>query len=126
MAFQDVMGTGFWVFLSVTLVFAGGCAIMTGSALGRNWRPAWQCLVYAPLLGFGDRFLIYALFQGELLSLSGYLIDSAILTIFALTAFRTARAALMTRQYPWLYERIGVFNWREIVEPHPHIPTKPE
>ncbi|MBF0267623.1 MAG: hypothetical protein HQL44_03415 [Alphaproteobacteria bacterium] len=112
--FQDLMGTSLGVFLGITVVFAGGCAIMTGHALGRNWRPIWQCLVYAPLLGMGARFLIYALFQGELLSLSGYLIDTILLTIFTLTAYRTALAALMVRQYPWLYERVGVFGWRQI------------
>lgn len=114
--FQDVMGTSFSVFLGVTMLFAGGCAIMTGSALGRTWRPFWQCLIYAPLLGLGDRFLTFALFEGELLSISGYLIDTALLCLFALTAHRTALAALMVRQYPWLYERAGVFNWRDITQ----------
>lgn len=114
LSFQDVMGTSFGVFLGLTVVFAGGCAIMTGSALARTWRPFWQCLVYAPLLAMGDRFLIYALFQGELLSLSGYLLETALQIVFATTAFRTAKAALMVRQYPWLYERSGVFSWREI------------
>lgn len=114
LSFEDVMGTSFPVFFGLTVLFAGGCAIMTGSALARTWRPSWQCLVYAPLLGMGNRFLVYALFQGELLCLPGYILDSALLTVFALTAFRTARAALMVRQYPWLYERSGVFSWRQI------------
>jgi hypothetical protein len=114
LTFQDIMGTSFGVFLGVTVVFAGGCAIMTGQALGRNWRPLWQCLVYAPLLGLADRFLVFALFQGELLSIGGYLLDTALLVLFAVTAFRTSRAALMVRQYPWLYERVSVFAWKDI------------
>lgn len=118
LSFQEVMGTSFGVFLGITFIFAGGCAIMTGHALGRNWRPYWQCLIYAPLLGFGDRFLIYALFEGDLLSLPGYLFDTALLGLFALVAHRTALAALMVRQYPWLYERLGAFGWREIAQNH--------
>lgn len=114
LSFADVMGTSFWVFFALTVIFTGGCAIMTGSALARTWRPFWQCLVYAPLLAMGDRFLVYALYQGELLNLSGYLLDTTLLTVFTTTAFRTAKAALMVRQYPWLYERSGVFTWRRI------------
>jgi hypothetical protein len=120
LSFEEIMGNGFPVFLGITVFFAGGCAIMTGQALGRNWRPLWQCFVYAPLLGLGDRFLVYALFQGELLSITGYLFDTALLILFSTTAFRTARAALMVRQYPWLYERSGVFYWKEITREKQH------
>ncbi|MGH6926757.1 MAG: DUF6867 family protein, partial [Dongiaceae bacterium] len=53
------------------------------------------------------------LFGGELLSVIGYLVDTAILMSFALFAYRVTRARKMTSQYPWLYERSGLFTWRE-------------
>ena len=40
-----------------------------------NWKPAWQVVAACFGLALADRFLIYALFGGELLSLSGFIID---------------------------------------------------
>ena len=68
---------------------------------------------YALLLGLGDRFVIYALFQGELFLLSGYLIDVVWLFAVVTFAFRVTRARQMVTQYPWLYERASLLNWRE-------------
>ncbi|PKU22232.1 hypothetical protein CWS72_22895 [Telmatospirillum siberiense] len=101
------------VFLGITVIFMGGCAIMTGQALARTWRPLWYTLPYMFLLGAGDRFLVYALFNGQFLSLPGYLLDSATLFLFAMLAHRVTRAGQMVSQYPWLYKRIGLFRWSE-------------
>jgi hypothetical protein len=101
------------VFIGVTLVLAGGCAFMTGAALARSWRPARQIVPYALLLGLASRFLIFALFQGDMLSLSGYLTDCACLLAIAALGHRLTLTHLMCAQYPWLYERSGVFTWRE-------------
>lgn len=100
------------VFIGVTLVFMGGCAFMTGNALASTWRPPWQVLPYGLGLGLADRFLGFALFQGQLLSLTGYLLDSAILLAIALAAYRMTQARRMVMQYPWLYDRAGLFGWR--------------
>jgi hypothetical protein len=100
-------------FLVMTLVIFGAAALATGRALARNWRPLWQAVPYAALLALGDRFLLYALFGGELLSASGYASAAAILLLLVVIAYRTSRAQLMVRQYPWLYERAGPFSWRE-------------
>jgi hypothetical protein len=100
-------------FLVMTLVIFGAAALATGRALARNWRPLWQAVPYAALLALGDRFLLYALFGGELLSASGYALAAAILLLLAVIAYRTSRAQLMVRQYPWLYEPAGPFSWRE-------------
>ena len=100
-------------FFGLTLLLFGAGALATGRALASHWRGAWQALPYALLLALGDRFLLYALFGGELLSASGYAIAAAILLVFALLAYRATQAALMVRQYPWLYEPAGPFSWRE-------------
>jgi Domain of unknown function (DUF6867) len=100
-------------FLGLTLVLFGAASVATGRALARNWRPLWQLLPYAALLAAGDRFLLYALFGGELLSASGYGLAAILLALIALIAYRTAQARLMVRQYPWLYEAAGPLAWRE-------------
>jgi hypothetical protein len=101
------------VFIGLTLVFGGGCAFMTGQAVASTWRPWWQCVAYALGLGAADRFLGFALFGGELLSLPGYLLDTTLLALIALAAWRTTLARRMCVQYPWLYERAGLFGWRQ-------------
>ncbi|MEN6544054.1 DUF6867 family protein [Parvibaculum sp.] len=111
--FVLVFGTTPLVSLGITLVLIGGCALMMGRALALNWRPDWQMLPYSLLLAIADRFLIFALFQGELLSLTGYLADFAVLLSIAGLAFQLTRARQMVRQYPWAYERAGLLGWRE-------------
>ena len=55
----------------------------------------------------------FALFGGELLSPTAYVIDTAVLAGIALFAHRLARARKMVAQYPWLYERAGLLDWRD-------------
>jgi len=105
---------GTWAeLIGLTVILFGGAAFMMGQALAQTWRPAWQILPYGLLLAAGDRFLSYALFEGVLLSPSGLIIDAAILTAIAWTAYGATRAQKMVCQYPWLYERDGLFGWRE-------------
>lgn len=108
-----LLGTTLPVFVGVTLVFMGGCAFMTGQALAGTWRPWWQMLPYGLLMGLGDRFLTFALFHGELLSPTGYVIDSALLIAAGLLSYRLTLARKMVRQYPWAYERTSPLTWRE-------------
>ncbi len=100
------------VFIGLTVIGMGFAAVMIGQALALAWKPAWQVVGYGLLLGMGDRFLTFALFQGKLLSFTGYLADTAVLVAIALVAFRINRAYRMVSQYPWLYRRDGLFNWR--------------
>ena len=60
-------------------------------------------MFYAALLGFLDRFIHWSLFDGDLLSPAGYLLDTAVLIAIALVAYRITQATKMVRQYPWLY-----------------------
>ena len=107
------LGTSLSVFVLMTVILMGGAGFMTGQALAAAWRPVWQLFLYSLLLGGADRFLSFALFQAELLSLSGYLLDTAVIAAIAGIAFRLTRARRMVSQYPWLYERSGPFSWRE-------------
>lgn len=110
---QETLGTTWPVFIGVTLILIGGAGYMTGQALAGRWRPVWQVLPYAMLLGFADRFLVYALFDGELLSVTGYVVDTVLIGLISFASYRKTRARKMVTQYPWLYERRGLFGWRE-------------
>ncbi len=109
---ESLLGTTLGVFLGVTVALMGFAAFMTGQALANTWKPMWHAVVYGVLLGLGSRFLIFALFEGTLLSLTGYLTDTAALIVIALFAYRLNQARRMVTQYPWLYERRGLFGWR--------------
>jgi branched-chain amino acid transport system ATP-binding protein len=111
--FESLLGTTPGVFISVTLILMGGCAFIEGQSLAATWRPMWMAIPYTLLLGLGDRFVTYALFQGELFLPTGYIIDTAWLIGVALFAYRVTQARQMPVQYPWLYERAGLLNWRE-------------
>ena len=108
-----MIGTTLPVFIGLTVIVVGGASWLTGQALARGWRPAWQMLPYGLLLGLVDRFLTFGLFQGELLTLAGYAIDTAAILAIGFTAYRFTQAGRMVAQYPWLYKRTGPFTWRK-------------
>ena len=86
---------------------------MTGRALALTWKPLWLVVPYSLLLSLGARFLTFALFDGKLLSLSGYLVSTAVLGLIMVFAWRLYQVQQMLRQYPWLYERRGLLAWGE-------------
>ncbi|MBV1698789.1 MAG: hypothetical protein KGQ47_10610 [Hyphomicrobiales bacterium] len=98
----------------VTLVLGGGAACLSGRAIARAWRPPWQVAVAALLLGAAVRFIYYALLGGTLLSPASYIVDTSILLVAGMIAWRATWAAQMVRQYPWLYVRASPLGWREI------------
>ena len=101
------------VFIILTGVLGGGAAWLSGRAVAETWRPAWIAAAAGLGLALATRFLTYGLFDGELLSLAGYLRDGTFLALVGLLAWRMRLAAKMTAQYPWLYEPAGPFSWRE-------------
>jgi hypothetical protein len=109
---EAITGTSIGVTIGMTIILMGFCGFMTGQAIANTWRPAWQLVPYALLLGCVDRFMVFALFEGELLSLSGYIFDTAILFAITFAAFRLTQVNKMLSQYPWLYERVGPFAYR--------------
>jgi hypothetical protein len=99
----------------VTVIMMGGAAWMTGRAIANTWRPLWQVFPYALLLGATDRFVDWALAGAELLSWTGFLVDTAFLIAVGVAANRATRARKMVAQYPWLYEAAGPFAWKRKV-----------
>jgi hypothetical protein len=113
--------------LALTIVLFGGGAFMMGQAIAEIWRPWWQILPYGALLALGNEFLGFALFGGPFIvdslvsknsqPLSAatlvYLFDAGVIITIALIAYRLTLARKMAAQYPWLYERAGLFGWRE-------------
>ena len=100
------------VFALFTVVVMGGAGYLTGQAVAGTWRPSWQAVLYALLLGAVDRFLVFALFGAPLLSVRGWLVDTAVILALTMAAYRLTRARRMVSQYPWLYQRHGLFGWR--------------
>lgn len=110
---DQLLGTSIPVFIGMTVVLFGFAAFMTGQALANTWQPVWKVLPYGALLAVGDRFLIFALFDGELLSASGFIVDVMVLVALTAVSYRLIQARKMVSQYPWLYESDGLFGWRD-------------
>jgi branched-chain amino acid transport system ATP-binding protein len=109
---EDILGTSWPIFVGLTVVLFGGAAFMLGQAVAGTWRPGWQILPYGLMLGIANQFLTFALFQGPFGALVPYLVDTAILTALAALSYRLTKVHKMVTQYPWLYERTGLFSWR--------------
>jgi uncharacterized protein DUF6867 len=110
---EAILGASWPVFIGITLILFGGASFLMGQALAETWRPVWQNVIYGAMLAMGDRYITFALFHTDLLSISGYLVHSVVLIAISLFAYRITRAHRMVTQYPWLYERTGLFSWRE-------------
>jgi hypothetical protein len=89
-------------FLLVTVILGGGAAWQAGRAVAQTWRPWWQGVLYMFILGAAVRFIHYALFDGALLSLPAYGVDTAVAIGCATLGFRTTRVRQMARQYGFL------------------------
>lgn len=92
-------------------IFAAAAAA-AGHALAAHWRRAWFILPYALLIAAAERFFLYALFAGQLLSVEGYALAALVLIAASALAYRFTEARHMVRQYPWLYEPAGWLSWR--------------
>lgn len=110
---DSLLGTSPLVFVIFTCVMVGWLAYMMGNALAITWRKMAQVIPYTLLLGAANRFFVFALFKGQLLSLSGYLISTAVLMVIALLSYRMTLATRIVMQYPWQYERSGLFGWKK-------------
>jgi len=93
----------FGVFILVTVILGGGAAWLAGRAVAATWRPWWQVVAYALILGLAVRFIHFSLFNGTLLSLHYYLVDSAFCMALATPrAPKKVRIRPMTRASPVL------------------------
>lgn len=102
-----------WQFFFVTCVLGGWTAWRTGRACARSWAQYPTLVVYLLLLGIVVRFIHHALFEGTMLSLQYYLVDTVVVMVVGLLGFRYTRSRQMVTQYDWLYEPSGLFGWRE-------------
>lgn len=110
---ETLIGSSLPVFIGLTLVLFGAASWMMGRAVAESWKPRWQILPYGLLLGATNRFLAFALFEEQLLAPLPFVLASLVLIGVGASAWRTAHVAKMVRQYPWLYERQGIFSYRE-------------
>lgn len=106
------LGTTVGGYVGLMLLFAFA-TFLAGQAAAREWRGPWHAVGYALLLALAARFLVYALLDGRLLSATGFVTDLALLVAIALVAHRLTYVRRMLSQYPWLYERAGLFGYRE-------------
>jgi branched-chain amino acid transport system ATP-binding protein len=109
-----LLGTSPAVFLAVTVILVGGAAVLAGRAIGGSWKPAWQVVAACFGLALADRFLTFALFEGELLSLGGLVLSFAVLVAMGLASWRFAQVGKLVGQYPWRYRRTSPFSYTEL------------
>ena len=93
--------------LLVTGFLGCGAAWLSGRAIAATWRPSWKVALAMVPLAAAARFIHFALFEGNLLSLLAIGSDLCLFLIVGLLAWRATRATQMVRQYPWLYARTG-------------------
>ena len=113
---ESILWHHFLVFLLFTISFMGGASFLMGRALAKTWRSAWWVCVYSCGLGAVDRFFVYALFQGKLLSLFFYVVDTSVILIIGLLAYRLNFVSVLVRQYPWIYERTTWLTYTRLPE----------
>lgn len=99
-------------FACVTLILGGGAAWLAGRGVALSWEPAWKAVLWMIPLAGAVRFIHFALFSGSLLTLRHFLVDLAILMLFAGMGHRVIRSRMMVRQYGWLYEKAGLGGFR--------------
>ena len=109
---ESILLHHFLVFFLFTVSFMGGASFLMGRALAKTWRSVWWVCVYSCALAAVDRFFVYALFQGELLSLFFYVVDTSVILIIGLLAYRLNFVSVLVRQYPWIYERTTLLTYR--------------
>jgi hypothetical protein len=107
--FGDTLG----MVLLFNLVLVGPASFAAGQSVAATWRPWRQLVLYTALLSAGLRFFDYALANGELWSVGGFLLGWLVQFAIAALAWRLTRARQMVRQYPWLYQRKGLLGWEE-------------
>ncbi len=100
-------------FLVLTMFLGGGAAFLAGRANAKSWKSPVTLFINMLLLNCGLRFLHFALFEQELLSVEHFISQGIILEAFAFLGYRLTMAKQMAAKYPWLYELTSPFTWRQ-------------
>ena len=111
-ALTGLLGTTPAVFIGLTVILVGGAAILTGRAVAGNWKPAWQVVPACFGLALADRFLIYALFQGQLARISWAARQLRGARGAGPASWRIAKVGKLVGQYPWRYQRTSPFAYQ--------------
>lgn len=90
---------GLWIFLLVSVLMGASTAYVAGRAIAETWRPFWQGIAYALVIGLAVRFIHFALFQEALLSGRNYLTDCAVLIAAVAIGYTATRRRQMLQQY---------------------------
>lgn len=108
----DMLGTSLGLFIGSTVIVFGWAAWQSGQALAQTWRPFWHMLPYGLMLAAADRLVLALLFDSRLLAVVPLVVTFAVLLAYGGLAYRLTLVRKMVGQYPWIYERDGLFGWR--------------
>ena len=112
MIVQLIDENALWIFILVTIVLGGGASALAGRAIATTWRPVWQVVVYGFILGIAVRFIHFSVFNGTLVSLHYYLVDTAFCIAFGFWAFRLRAPRRWLRNIAGSMEPAGWLRWR--------------
>ena len=107
----DDAPNGLLHFVLLTVVLGGAGAVASGRAIAGQWKSFLILPAYMVVLSAAIRFLHYALFGEDILSLPGYLVALAVTLLATAYGYRARRAEQMATQYSWLYTRAGPLGW---------------
>ena len=102
---------GLFHFLLLTVVLGGAGGVASGRAVAAGWKSYAILPVYMVVLAGVVRFLHYALFGEDILSISGFLVALVVALVAAAYGYRSRRAFQMGMQYSWLFARSGPLGW---------------
>ena len=101
-----------WIFIILTCILGGGAAFAAGRSLALGWRPYYLLFIYMLIFTCGIRFLHFALFESELLSVKYYISHGLVIQLCAFLGYRMTMARQMAEKYPFAYVRTGLLSWR--------------
>lgn len=107
----DDVPYGLLHFIGLIVLLGGAGAIASGRSIAGSWKSFAIVPFYMLLMAAALRFLNYALFGGDLLSVSGFIVAFVILLVASAYGYRARRAHQMATQYSWLYGRAGPVGW---------------
>ena len=110
----DDAPNGIWHFLLLTVVLGGMGALASGRAIAAGWKSFAIVPFYMIAFAAFLRFLNYALFDGELLSVSGYVVAFTLTILAAGYGYRSCRVEQVTRQYSWIFKKAGPLGWKPV------------
>jgi len=106
--------TGVKIIIRVMVMLIGfWTAWMAGKGAAESWKSYRQVIIYTFMLGVAVRFMHHALFDGPMLHLPYYLLDTCILLLFSTVGYRYTRTNQMANSYYWLYEKATPLSWKK-------------